>query len=388
MTAYENQSLKRATDNLLRYMALNNHSIDELSLPSRREIFPAGCELPEDDRWLDDIVAYCLANGLKVPEAVDNESLLCRAIENGFPAGNRLLITTDTVDKRRKLFKTIQKHGVIIDCSVPKGDRKADKIAQEAVLTDTVRAVLSDSGKSIETDAFRALLEMTGFELRTIVNNLEKLVNYVGDRDRITRTDVIATLKRTKKDPVYAFTGAFNSRNMDDTLFFMNTLMAEGQGALRPEQILVALLNQIRKLLLIKEFVTGPLGKVWYSGCPYNIFRAKVLPVVQKFDAEMLETLDQWQKTLDGPIIDEAKPGKKKRGKKKPQVKSDLIIARYPHNPYPIFQLFLHAENFSLKDLLQAYEYLSIADLRVKSGSDNKRLILEEVILKIGRQRD
>ncbi len=48
------------------------------------------------------------------------------------------------------------------------------------MLADTVRAVLRNSGKSLAPDAFKALIETTGFELRAIVNNLEKLVSYVG----------------------------------------------------------------------------------------------------------------------------------------------------------------------------------------------------------------
>jgi len=386
--AHETQNLNRAADYLLRFMALVNLSFDDLALPNRRESFPAGVELPEDDRCLDDIIAFCLEKGRRVPKAIDNESILCRAIEKGFPAGHRLLITTDTVDKRRKLFKTIRGQGVIVDCSVPKGDRKADKTAQEAVLADTVRAVLRNSGKSLAPDAFKALIETTGFELRAIVNNLEKLVSYVGARDLITRKDVVSTLKRTKKDPVYAFTGAFASRNRDDALFYMNALMSEGQDALRPEQIMVALLNQVRKLLLIKAFVASPLGKVWRSGCPYNTFRTNVLPVVEKFDSELLETLQQWRDDLDRSVNGEALPVKKRGRGKKPQLKTDLLIAKFPHNPYPIYQQFLNAENFSKQDLLQAYEYLSMADLRIKSGSDNKHLLLEEVILKICRQND
>jgi DNA polymerase-3 subunit delta len=386
--AHEGQNLNRAADYLLRFMALANLSFDDLAPQNRQENLPAGVELSEDDRWLDDVIGFCRENGRKIPEAADNESILCRAIEKGFPGGNRLLITTDTVDKRRKLFKTIRGTGVIVDCSVPKGDRKADKTAQDAVLADMVRAVLSETGKSLAPDAFTALQETTGFELRAFVNNLEKLVSYIGDRDLITRQDVVTALKRTKKDPVYAFTGAFAARKRDDALFYMNTLMSEGQGSLRPEQILVALLNQLRKLLLIKSFVSSPEGKIWYSGCPYNTFRTNVLPVVQKFDSELLGTLQQWQDDLDSLNNDKIKPVKKRSGKKKPSLKTELLIARYPNNPYPIYQLFLNAENFSKQDLLQAYDDLSRADLRIKSGSDNKRLILEEVILNVCRQRD
>ena len=386
--AYENQNLNRAADVLLRFMALGNLSFDDLSLPNRRKNVPAGVELPEDDRCLDDIIAFCLEKGRQVPKAADNESLLCWAIQKGFPVGHRLLITADTVDKRRKLFKTIREQGVIVDCSVPKGDRKADKTAQEAVLADTVHAVLRDSRKSLAPDGFKALLETTGFELRAIVNNLEKLVSYVGGRDIITRKDVVSALKRTKKDPVYAFTGAFAARNRDDALFFMNALMSAGSDALRPEQILVALLNQVRKLLLIKAFVSSPLGKVWHSGCPYNTFRSKVLPVVEKSDSKLLETLQQWRDDLDRSSNDDIKPVKTRSRGKKPQLKTDLLLAKFPHNPYPIYQQFLNAENFSKQDLLQAYEYLSMADMRIKSSGDNKHLILEEVILKICRQND
>jgi DNA polymerase-3 subunit delta len=386
--AFEDQNLNRAAEYLLRFMALANFSFDDLSPPNRRENLPAGVELPDDDRWLDDVIGFCQENGRKIPKAADNESILCHAIEKGFPGGNRLLITTDTVDKRRKLFKTIRSKGVIVDCSVPKGDRKADKTAQDTVLADTVRSVLSESGKSLAPDAFAALRETTGFELRAFAKNLEKLVSYIGDRDLITRQDVVTALKRTKKDPVYALTGAFTARNRDDALFYMRTLMSEGQGGLRPEQILVALLNQLRKLLLIKSFVSSPEGKAWHSGCPYHTFRTNVMPVVQKCDSELLGTLQQWQDDLNISVNDEVKPVKKRSRGKKPALKTDLLIARYPNNPYPIYQLFLNAENFSKQDLLQIYDDLSRADLRIKSGGENKRLILEEVILNVCRPKD
>jgi DNA polymerase-3 subunit delta len=208
-------------------------------------------------------------------------------------------------------------------------------------------------------------------------------VSFVGDRDRITRADVLTVLKRTKKDPVYALTGALAARNRDDAIFFMNALMSEGKEALRPEQILVALLNQVRKLLLVKAFTSSPEGKVWHTGCSYSSFRTKVLPVVQKFDAKLIETLQHWRDELDHPV----KPAKKRGVRKKSKLKTDVLLAKNPNNPYPLYQLFLNSENYSKQDLLQAFESLSRADLRIKSASDNKRLILEELILNICRKK-
>ena len=68
-------------------------------------------------------------------------------------------------------------------------------------------------------------------------------------------------------------------------------------------------------------------------------------------------------------------------------LKTEVIIPRHPNNPYPVYQLFINAENYSEEDLLQAYEYLSNADKRIKSGGDEKQLVMEEAILNICRRK-
>ena len=381
--AHAARNMSRAAADLLRFMGLANLTFEDLSGANRQQSLQAAAELAEEDGWLDDIVAFCQDNGHVVQPPADSESALCRALEKGFPAGNHLLITTDTIDKRKKLFKMIRELGVVIDCSVPTGDRKSDKKIQEAVLVETMNAVLAGSGKSIDRDAFTALQEMTGFNIRAFTGNVEKLVNFVGDRSQITRTDIVAALKRTKKDPVYALTGAVAVRNLEDALFYLNTLMSEGLDAIRPEQILVAILNQVRKLLRVKEFTSGPFGSVWFSGCPFNQFTAAVMPVVQQFDAELVDRKQQWQDQLSGADHHKNLSPPKKGGKKKKPPATDLSIVKNPNNPYPVYQLFLSAENYAKQELLQAFEHLSRADLRIKTSGDNRRLILEEVILGI-----
>jgi DNA polymerase-3 subunit delta len=376
-------NMSRAAADLLRFMALSNLTFEDLSGANRQQGLRAAAELLDDDGWLDDILAFCQANGHVVPPPADSESALCRALEKGFPTGNHLLITVDTVDKRKKLFKMVRELGVVVDCSVPTGDRKADKKIQEAVLLETMNTVLAESGKSIDRDAFTALQEMTGFNIRAFTVNVEKLVNFVGDRPQITRSDIVAALQRTKKDPVYALTGSVAARNLEDALFYLSTLMSEGLDAMRPEQILVAILNQIRKLLRVKEFTAGSHGSVWFSGCPFNQFTAAVMPVVQQFDAGLVERKQQWQDQLSGADLDQDLSPHKKGGKKKKQPATDLSIVKNPNNPYPVYQLFLSAENYTKQELLQAFEHLSRADLRIKTSGDNRRLILEEVILGI-----
>ncbi|NIV97852.1 DNA polymerase III subunit delta, partial [Candidatus Saccharibacteria bacterium] len=63
--------------------------------------------------------------------------------------------------------------------------------------------------------AYRTIYEMTGFDIGTFSDNIEKLISYVGDRKRITVEDVAFVLKRTKKDPIYELTNAIADRDVD-----------------------------------------------------------------------------------------------------------------------------------------------------------------------------
>ena len=60
-------------------------------------------------------------------------------------------------------------------------------------------------------------------------------------------------------------------------------------------------------------------------------------------------------------------------------------MAKNPKNPYPVYQLFRKSEKFTLDEISGAFELLTLADQRIKSGGENKQLILEEVLFQICR---
>jgi len=134
--AYDKEDIKKAAKYLLSLMGLLNLSYDDVSTADRSKTIKLDLDRFGDDEWIEKILKFCMENSLSIPSEEDNSALLKKAVEKGFPKGNHLIITTDMVDKRRKLFKTIREHGMIIDCSVPKGDRRADRMAQEAVLSE------------------------------------------------------------------------------------------------------------------------------------------------------------------------------------------------------------------------------------------------------------
>jgi DNA polymerase-3 subunit delta len=375
--AYDTDDIKKGAKYLLGLMGLLNLSYDDMSEANRSKTINFDIDRFGDDEWIDKIVRFCIEKSLAIGSEEDNAVLLQKAVEKGFPKGNYLIITTDMVDKRRKLFKTIREQGMIIDCSVPKGDRRADRMAQEAVLSERMNEILGQFGKQMDKNAYMVLYEMTGFDLRTFSNNLQKLISYVGDRKNITTHDVKSVLKRTKKDPIYDLTNAVSERNIEKSLFFLDTLLADN---LHPLQVLAAITNQIRRLLLVKGFVESPHGREWHGGIQFHEFKSRIMPTIQAYDADILGQFETWDRMLSKDTGKDNQRFKKKGSKKKRRPVTDLVVAKSSKNPYPVYQMLLKSEMFTTDELVAVFESLSQADLRLKSTGQSHRLILEKAI--------
>ena len=287
------------------------------------------------------------------------------------------------MDKRKSLFKSIDKNGIIIDCFVPKGDRKADKIVQEDVLNERMKSILAQNDKTMDQNAYTVMYKMTGFDLRTFSDNIDKLISYVGKRKNITAEDVEYVLKRTKKDPIYEFTNAVTDKNIQRALFFLDSLLTGGEID-HPLQLLAAIVNQVRKLLIIKDFTESPSGRIWFAGCRYNHFLSNVMPEIVEHDKAILNHMDNWENMLSEEMdSDVQNQGKGRKKKKKSKVDTDLIIAKNPKNPYPVFMMLQKSDKFTKNELIYALECLSKADLRLKKTAQNPKLVLEDTIIKI-----
>ena len=378
--AFEDNNLKKAAGQLLGLMGIFNLTFEDMDKSTREKNLGASHTSGTDDIWLDEIITYCRQHDLAVPIARDDCRILQLAVEKGFPKNNHLIITTDTVDKRRGLFKTLSNKGVVVDCSVPKGARRADQIAQESVLVEKMNSILTEGGKTMDQATYLTLYEMTGFDLRTFCHNLDKLISWVGDRVEITIKDVESVLQRTKRDPIYELTNALADRSTDSALFFLNSILS---SSIHPLQVLTALVNQVRKLLLAKGFVNSPQGKDWQRACPYSYFQKQIIPAIVDYDRKLTDQLDQWQTMLSTEAIPQKTGSPKKNKTKKSKATTDLLIAKNPKNPYPIYLLLKKSDGFSQDQLVSAVEVLGEADKKLKTSSQSPKLVLEKAILSI-----
>ncbi|RJQ81941.1 MAG: hypothetical protein C4519_08350 [Desulfobacteraceae bacterium] len=369
--ALESDHLERAAKGFLTLCArlgVDTHSA--------RQGPPAGLELLQSAVGEDGIVrlsTYCHECGWSAAASDDYLQALELAIQKGFPQQHYLVITTAAkVPKNRKFYKIIQARGLIIDCNIPQGERRADKLAQEAVLRRILADCLDKSGKRMGPALFATLSQLTGFDPPTFRDNVEKLIDYAGKRNEITAADVEAVVRRTKSDPLFELTNAVAERNLINALFYLHTLLNSGWHAL---QILAALANQIRKLIVAKDFATSVPGRSWRSGMAYPQFQNEVLPAVQAYDAQVDEQMHRWTENASA-TESKGSPGAKKDG-------FDLALASNPGNAYPLYQTLLKSENFQLSELVQAMIDLNQTDGLLKSTGQDPAVLMKKLLMAI-----
>lgn len=382
-SAWQNSDMRKAAEWVLTAMVKLGIAMDDLH--QNGQGLSLLSDSADDAEWLEKIVNYCRENQLEPPSEKDYLAHLQEAVEKGFPQKNHLIITTDLVDKRRGSYSSLKEKGVVVDCSVPKGNRLADKKIQEEVLRERAGSILSTARKKMEPQALTELMEMTGFDLRTFSGNLEKLVLFSGKRAVITSGDVRSVLDRTREDPIFDFTGAVSDRNLEKALFLLKSLLTQNS---HPLQLLTALVNHFRKLLLAKAFTSSHHGRVWQAGMDFAVFKSKVLPGIQAYDEQLLETTGQWDSERDGVNTDieagEKPPAKKKKPvKKKKNPAADLAVAQNPGNPFPIYQMLKKVNLFSMDELLNAYSRLSDLDVQLKSTGQDPQILLESLVIHI-----
>lgn len=360
--AYEGGKMQLAARRLAQLLSKLKLQFKNMSMPKGQDKIKAMAEDEQVPEWLSEVTAWAEANKVKIPEAMDDQSVMERALRAGLPAGHHLVVTTDTIDKRKALYKTFKELGTIIDCSAPKGDRKADKEEKNRLIQGAVNGILQQQGKRMEPRAIAYLAEMTGFDLRTLTGDVERLCAFVGARPEITFHDAKKLARKTKQDPIYELTGAISERNGRQALACVRNLMANES---HPLQILAALVNQVRRLLLARAFLSSPGASRLGNLRDYRGFQNGGVEAVKEADAKRLASTEAWQEAF----------GVSKK-------KSDLVVHK-GGSPYPTFLLLQNAARFSMEELTKIYLLLAECDRTMKSSPEDPALLLDRIILKI-----
>jgi len=256
----------------------------------------------------------------------------------------RLLISAGKVDKRKTLYKTLEKLGKIESFAAWSVDDKnwmgeAESLALKALKT---------RGKVISDEALAELIESVGPNSRELANEVEKLSLYLGDRKDVEPGDVAAVVTRNKQARAFALGDALGDRDLprllrtlDEELWTMKFDSAKSEIGL-----LYGLITKVRTMLFLKEMIREGWIK---ADMDYNRFKAQL----ERVPADEL-----------------------------PEDKRFNPLAM---NPYVLYKALPHARRYSTDELIRAMELLLDCNQRLISSTLDESLVLQQTLVQIVR---
>jgi len=234
----------------------------------------------------------------------------------------------------------IDKAGIVLHIGQIKGET-----ATKETLKREAQKLLGESGKSLAPTAWIALGKKTGFQLRPSLNELQKLISFVGERSVIEEKDVEVVVGKTSEDSIFDLTTALAERNVRAALTALKALLDQGEHHL---MILTMVSREIR--LLLQASILIHSGKVprLSPGIDYGSFQKNIYPAV------------------GGLALNVSR-------------KEDLLVNKHP---FVIYNALRNSSRFSYRILVDYLDDLLEMDRAMKSSATDPQLLLERFLIK------
>ncbi len=170
---------------------------------------------------------------------------LVERLKAGLPEGVYFILLTDKVNKSTTFYKTFKSLGEVLAFDEPEKDKEA-----EEDFIPRVEKMLADKGLSMPRPVFSAFLDRTGYNLRQVESEIEKLSLYLGDRQAATLADVQLMVAPVREGKFYEFADAFCDGNLAKTLQVSRRLIEQGVS---PVGLIVGLQNRLRDVVVLSD---------------------------------------------------------------------------------------------------------------------------------------
>lgn len=157
-----------------------------------------------------------------------------------------LFVETE-IDKRSKLFKTVQSGGCAVEFATQ----------DETTLKRWILQMVKKENKNITENTLNLLLEKTGTDMENIHKECEKLFCYCMEREVITPQDVEAICTKRVTSHIFDMVEAIGNKNQKKALELYYDLIALKEP---PMRILFLVARQFNMLLQVKELVKKGYG--------------------------------------------------------------------------------------------------------------------------------
>lgn len=147
-----------------------------------------------------------------------------------------LILTATKLDRREKFSAAIEKKGMIILCQP----------LYKQGLTAWLRQRVRQAGRGIENEALHMLADISGNDIGTLNNEIEKLILYCGDRKSISTEDVATVSSGMKSVTVFEVVNAMIEKRFKEAVFYLKRAIDEGEP---PVRIFYFIVREFRLML-------------------------------------------------------------------------------------------------------------------------------------------
>jgi DNA polymerase-3 subunit delta len=146
-----------------------------------------------------------------------------------------LVLVAAKVNRGSRLYKAIDALGGAAEYAAPKrGEYPAE-----------VTRLFAEHGKQAASEAARALVDAVGRDLRRLDTEVDKVVAYVGEREKVTAADIAAVVTAGAVT-VFEFTDALGSRDTGTAIAKLRRLLESGESV---HGMLAMAVRHVRALL-------------------------------------------------------------------------------------------------------------------------------------------
>lgn len=131
------------------------------------------------------------------------------------PSFTCLIFYEDDIDKRLRMYKTVNKEGLVVEFPYQK----------PADLAKWVINVIKTYKKEIGMDTASVLVERSGQEMTEILNEIEKLVAYIGERKVISIDDIKEVCDTSIKSKIFDLTDAIVGKDIVKSLKYLDDMI-------------------------------------------------------------------------------------------------------------------------------------------------------------------
>ncbi len=175
----------------------------------------------------------------------DDTEKICTYLSK-LPESSCILFIEEEIDKRGKLYKTVQKQGSVTEF-IP---------LKENELVTWVKRELKNSGKEIESKDVIHMLRTVGTDMELIFGEIEKLVSYT-DKNIIISTDIDSICTKSLETKIFDMLDAIGEKRTNTALDIYNNLLMIKES---PIKILTMIVRQFRLLFQTKSLVENGMG--------------------------------------------------------------------------------------------------------------------------------